>query len=163
LAAVILFIRGQRVLLDRDLASLYDVTTKMLNQAVRRNPERFPDDFMFQLTDDEVLKVNRSQTVTGSQKHRNLKFRPYAFTEQGVAMLSSVLRSKRAVLVNIEIMRAFVRMREILASNRNLAEKLNELERRTITHDEQIKTILEAIRQLLLPTKSRDRQIGFRG
>ena len=102
----IYLIRGEKVMLDRDLAELYEVTTAALNQAVRRNRERFPEDFMFQLTRSEVARVNRSQIVIGSQKHRDPQFRPYAFTEQGVAMLSSVLRSKRAVSVNIEIVRA---------------------------------------------------------
>ena len=104
----IYLIRGEKVMLDRDLTGLYQVTTAALNQAVRRNRERFPSDFMFQLTRSEVTQLNRSQIVIGSQKHRDPRFRPYAFTEQGVAMLSSVLRSKRAISVNIEIMRAFV-------------------------------------------------------
>ena len=104
--ALILMIRGHKVLLDRDLAVLYSVETRALNQAVRRNRDRFPPDFIFQLTADEVAGLNRSQIVTGSQKHRDPRFRPYAFSEQGVAMLSSVLRSKQAVAVNIEIMRA---------------------------------------------------------
>ena len=112
--------------MDRDLAVLYGVETKALNQAVRRNQDRFPTDFMFQLTADEVAGLNRSQIVTGSQKHRDPRFRPYAFSEQGVAMLSSVLRSKQAVAVNIEIMRAFVSLREMLVSNREFAAKLSE-------------------------------------
>ena len=147
--------------MDRDLAVLYGVETKALNQAVRRNRERFPSDFMFQLTRDEVAELNRSQFVTGSQKHRDPRFRPYAFSEQGVAMLSSVLRSKQAVAVNIEIMRAFVRLREMLASNRELADKLNALERHVATHDKQIQAIFEAIRQLISPAKTSRRQIGF--
>ena len=101
----IYLIRGEKVMLDRDLADLYQVQTKALNQAVRRNLDRFPADFMFQLSEKEVSELNRSQFVTGSEKHRDPRFRPYAFTEQGVAMLSSVLRSKRAITVNIEIMR----------------------------------------------------------
>ena len=116
---------------------------------------------MFQLTRDEVAELNRSQFVTGSQKHRDPRFRPYAFSEQGVAMLSGVLRSKRAVAVNIEIMRAFVRLREMLASNRELADKLNALERHVATHDKEIQAIFEAIRQLISPTKTSRRQIGF--
>ena len=99
-------IRGEKVMLDRDLAELYQVQTKVLNQAVRRNLDRFPVDFMFQLSEKELVELNRSQFVTGSEKHRDPRFRPYAFTEQGVAMLSTVLRSKRAIIVNIEIMRA---------------------------------------------------------
>lgn len=158
---IILIIRGHKVLLDSDLAVLYGVETKVLNQAVRRNRDRFPSDFMFQLTAGEVADLNRSQVVTGSQKHRDPRFRPFAFSEQGVAMLSSVLRSKRAVTVNIEIMRAFVRLREMLASNREVAQKLSELERHIATHDKQIQTIFEAIRQLISPPKNKHRQIGF--
>ena len=116
---------------------------------------------MFQLTPKEVARLNRSQIVTGAQKHRDPRFRPYAFSEQGVAMLSSVLRSKQAVAVNIEIMRAFVRLREILASNRELATKLGELERHIVTHDKQINAIFEAIRQLISPPDSGRKQIGF--
>ena len=159
--ALILMIRGHKVLLDRDLAVLYGVETKALNQAVGRNRDRFPPDFMFQLTAGEVAGLNRSQIVTGSQKHRHPRFRPYAFSEQGVAMLSSVLRSKQAVAVNIEIMRAFVHLRETLSSTRQLATKLNELERHIDTHDKQIHTIFEAMRQLIIPPKTLHRQIGF--
>ena len=151
---LILMVRGHRVLLDRDLALLYGVETKALNQAVRRNRDRFPADFMFQLTAGELVELNRSQIVTGSQKHRDPRSRPYAFSEQGVAMLSSVLRSKRAVAVNIEIMRTFVRLREMLASNRELAQKLSELERHLASHDKQIQAIFEAIRQLISPGKT---------
>jgi hypothetical protein len=117
----IYFIRGEKVMLDHDLAKLYGVPTGALNQAVRRNRERFPKDFMFQLTMAEVRQLNLSQTVTGSEKHRDPRLRPYAFTEHGVAMLSSVLRSKRAITVNIEIMRAFVKLRQLLASNTELS------------------------------------------
>lgn len=155
---LIVKVRGQKVLLDRDLAILYGVETRVLNQAVRRNRERFPADFMFELTRDEIIGI--SQIVTSSE----VKFskRVTVFTEQRVAMLSSVLRSKRAILMNIEIMRAFVSLREMLASNRELADKLGELERSIVTHDEQIQVIFEAIRQLLSPPKTRRRQIGFR-
>ena len=155
---LIVVVRGQKVLLDRDLAVLYGVETRVLNQGVKRNRERFPADFMFELTRDEIIGI--SQIVTSSE----VKFskRVTVFTEQGVAMLSSVLRSKRAILVNIEIMRAFVSLREMLASNRELADKLGELERCIVTHDEQIQVIFEAIRQLLRPPKTRRRQIGFR-
>jgi hypothetical protein len=130
IARAIVVIRGHRVLLDEDLASLYGVTTKALLQAVRRNRERFPDDFLLELTDTEWGAL-RSQSVTletGRGKHR--KYRPFAFTEQGVAMLSSVLRSPRAIAVNVQIMRAFVRMRQLLSSNQELATRLNELEAR---------------------------------
>ena len=151
-------IRGEKVMLDRDLAELYQVQTKALNQAVRRNADRFPADFMFQLSEKEVADLNRSQFVTGSQKHRDPRSRPYAFTEQGVAMLSSVLRSKRAVTVNIEIMRAFVKLRQFLASNTELARRLDELESR---YDKQFKIVFDAIRQLMAkPVKDR-KEIGF--
>jgi hypothetical protein len=143
-------------MLDRDLAKLYDVTTAALNQAVRRNCERFPDDFMFQLTAAEVAQLNRSQIVIGSAKHRNPRSRPYAFTEHGVAMLSSVLRSKRAIAVNMEIMRAFVKLRQMLASNAELSRQLAELESK---YDKQFKVVFDAIRQLM-STPVRDCYVG---
>jgi hypothetical protein len=152
-------IRGEKVMLDRDLAELYQVQTKALNQAVRRNRERFPADFMFQLTTAEVAEVNRSQIVTGSQKHRDPRSRPYAFTEHGVAMLSSVLRSKRAIVVSIEIVRAFVKLRQLFVSNAELARRLDELEAK---YDKQFKIVFDAIRQLMAsPVKDR-MEIGFR-
>jgi hypothetical protein len=146
-------------MLDEDLAGLYEVAVKVLNQAVKRNIDRFPDDFMFQLTSEEFDNL-RSQTVTlktGRGQHR--KYPPYAFTEQGVAMLSSVLRSKRAVQVNIEIMRAFVRLRQMLASNADLARKLDALERK---YDAQFKVVFDAIRQLMSPPQPKRPGIGFR-
>jgi len=160
----ILFIRGQKVMLDSDLAKLYGVQTKVLIQAVKRNIDRFPEDFMFQLTVREVEGLRcqfgtsnlRSQIVTS--RWGGLRYLPYAFTEQGVAMLSSVLRSRRAVQVNIEIMRAFVRLRRILASNRELARKLDELERK---YDRQFAVVFDAIRQLMAPSVPRRRKIGF--
>ena len=146
-------------MLDRDLAELYQVQTKALNQAVRRNPDRFPVDFMFQLSEREVAELNRSQIVTGSQKHRDPRSRPYAFTELGVAMLSSVLRSQQAISVNIEIMRAFVKLRQLFASNTELARRLDELESK---YDKQFKIVFDAIRKLMA-TPARDRkEIGFR-
>jgi len=152
-------IRGEKVMLDRDLAVLYGVSTAARNQAMRRNRERFPEDFMFQLTSVEVAGLNRSQIVIGSQKHRDPRSRPYAFTEQGVAMLSSVLRSKRAITVNIEIMRAFVKLRQLLASNTELARRLDELEGK---YDKQFKVVFVAIRELMAkPVKDR-KEIGFR-
>ena len=154
----ILLLRGQKVMLDTDLAALYGVEAKVLNQAVKRNIERFPEDFMFQLNADEAAFL-RSQTVTlktGRGQHR--KYLPYAFTEQGVAMLSSVLRNPRAVQVNIEIMRAFVSLRKMLASNAQLAEKLEALEKK---YDAQFKVVFEAIRQLMAPPDRRPRKIGF--
>jgi hypothetical protein len=158
-------IRGCRVLLDEDLAALYGVATKALLQAVRRNRERFPHDFLLELTDEEWAAL-RSQSVTldaGRGKHR--KYKPFAFTEQGVAMLSSVLRSPRAIAVDVQIMRAFVRMRQLLSSNQELATRLIELESRLdkklVVHDEAIAAILSAIRELLQPPASKSRGIGF--
>ena len=152
----ILFIRGHKVMLDRDLSQLYGVSTKVFNQAVRRNKDRFPPDFMFQLTIQEFRSL-RSQIVT-SNKRGGRRYRPYAFTEQGVAMLSSVLRSKRAVQVNIEIMRAFVRLREMIASHKDLARKLEALEKR---YDAQFKVVFDAIRELMTSPPSKKRRIGF--
>ena len=155
----IYLIRGERVMLDYDLAALYQVTTKALNQAVGRNRERFPIDFMFQLTAMELDQLNRSQIVTSSQKHRNPKFGPHSFTEHGILMLSSVLNSDRAIQVNIEIMRAFVNLRRMLASNVELAGKLKELESK---YDRQFKVVFDAIRRLMSPPPSARKPIGFR-
>ncbi len=154
----ILLLRSQKVMLDVVLAELYGVQTKALVQAIQRNRERFPDDFMFQLTKQEFDNL-RSQTVTSSSGWGGRRYPPYAFTEQGVAMLSSVLRSPRAVQVNIEIMRAFVRLREMLASYRDLARRLKELEQR---YDAQFKAVFDAIRQLMAPPVAPKRRIGFR-
>jgi hypothetical protein len=157
--ARIMVFRGQRVILDEDLAELYGVEVKALNQAVRRNIERFPEDFQFQLTDSEVNSL-RSQIVTlktGRGEHR--KYRPVAFSEQGVAMLSSVLRSKRAVLVNVQIMRTFVRLRQMLSANADLARKLAALENK---YDAQFKVVFDAIRELMAPPTAAKRPIGFR-
>ncbi len=154
-------VRGQRVMLDSDLAQLYGVTTKQLVQAVKRNQTRFPQDFMFQLDAGEHGCL-RSQIVTSNPGRGGRRYRPYAFTEQGVAMLSSVLNSERAVRVNIAIMRAFVKLREILATNRELARRFAELEKRVNRQDRHIRDILEAIRQLLAPpTPEPRRKIGF--
>ncbi len=147
-------------MLDFDLAMLYGVEVKVLNQAVRRNKERFPADFMFQLTREEARSL-RSQIVTldiGRGRHR--KYLPKAFTEQGVAMLSSVLRSPRAVRVNIEIMRAFVQLRRILGANEELARKLDALEQK---YDSQFRAVFHAIRELMMPSRPPKRTIGFRG
>jgi len=152
-------IRGHRVMLDRDLAALYCVPTKTLNQAVKRNRTRFPGDFMFQLTREEADFL-RSQVVTlevGRGKYP--KYRPHAFTEQGVAMLSSVLRSERAIQVNIAIMRAFVRLRQIIGSNKVLARRLAELEKK---YDAQFRVVFDAIRELMEEPKFKSRRIGFR-
>jgi hypothetical protein len=157
----ILVLRGHRVLLDSDLAALYDVKAKALLQAVKRNLERFPEDFMLQMTTDEWSAL-RSQFVTlkaGRGQHR--KYLPYAFTEQGVAMLSSVLKSQRAIAVNIEIMRAFVRMRELFASNKAIAQQLQKLERKVASHDVAIADVLRTIRELMNPIPPKLRPIGF--
>jgi hypothetical protein len=151
----ILLLRKQRVMLSHDLARLYDVPVKVLNQAVRRNQERFPDDFMFQLDHNELEDL-KSQIVTASWGGSRIA--PYAFTEQGVAMLSSVLRSPRAVQVNIAIMRAFVRLREMLLTNADLARKLGDLERK---YDSQFKAVFDAIRQLMTPPQPPRPEIGF--
>ena len=158
-AQLIRWIRGQKVLLDFELAALYGVQTKNLNKAVKRNAERFPDDFIFQLTSEETHSL-RFQFGT-SKGRGGLRYRPYAFSEQGVAMLSSVLNSERAVKVNIAIMRAFVKLRGMLDTNRELAQKFWELERRVDKHDEEIAAILEVIRQLMAPPEKPRREIGF--
>lgn len=155
----IYLIRGQKVLLDADLAMLYRVQTKVLNQTVKRNAERFPGDFMFQLADKEAEIVLRSQTVT-SKSAGGRRYLPYAFTEQGVAMLSGLLNSPRAIQVNIEIMRAFVRLRQMIASHGDLSRKLTALEKK---YDKQFKVVFEAIRELMEPVDDEDAQkeIGF--
>ncbi|MGB8369800.1 MAG: ORF6N domain-containing protein [Limisphaerales bacterium] len=121
IGSAIRLVRGQKVLLDSDLAEIYGVETKVLNQAVKRNANRFPEDFMFQLSAGEVFKLNRSQIVTGSQKHRDPRFPPYAFTEHGALMLANVLNSERAAQTSVQVVRAFVRLRQMLASNAELA------------------------------------------
>lgn len=155
----ILLIRGQKVMLSSTLARLYGVEVRVLVQAVKRNIKRFPADFMFQLTKEEYANL-KSQIVISSWggARRDL---PYAFTEQGVAMLSTVLRSERAVQVNIQIMRTFVKLREILSAHKELAEKLRELELKIETHDEQITAIFDAINQLLAPPPATKRKMGF--
>lgn len=159
----IYLIRGQKVMMDSHLAELYQVPTKALNQAVKRNLDRFPEDFMFRLTGEEAEELNRSQTVTGSQKHRDPRLLPYAFTELGVAMLSSVLNSQRAVQVNILIMRAFVKLREVMATHKDLAHKIEALERKYERHDEELQLVFKAIKKLLAPAPvPPKRRIGFR-
>jgi hypothetical protein len=155
----ILTVRGHRVMLDEDLTGLYRVETRELVQAVKRNVERFPGDFMFRLSSQEVLGL-RSQIVISRSGHGGRRGAPYAFTEQGVAMLSSVLRSPRAVQVNIEVMRAFVRLRRLLLENADLARKLAELERK---YDGQFRVVFEAIRELMEPAAEAEpgRRIGF--
>ena len=157
LEKAIFLIRGEKVMLDRDLAELYGVETRVLNQSVRRNPERFPPDFMLELTRQEIAGI--SQFVTSS----NLKFskRVTAFTEQGVAMLSSVLRSKRAIAVNVEIMRTFVRLRQIITSNAELARRLDELEGKYDRHDRQFKAVFDAIGLLMNPRPADQKELAF--
>ncbi|MBU2622265.1 MAG: ORF6N domain-containing protein [Proteobacteria bacterium] len=155
----ILFIRNQRVMLDTDLAALYGVQTKVLNQAVKRNERRFPSDFVFFLTKEE-----KDELVTNCDRLRRMRHSsalPRAFTEQGVAMLSSVLNSERAVDVNIEIMRAFIRLRVLLSAQKELAGKLSELEKQLEGHDEKIKVIFQAIRQLMTSPENPRKKIGF--
>jgi hypothetical protein len=154
----ILMLRGERVMLDADLAALYGVETRSLVQAVKRNSARFPADFMFRLTDEEAA-ILRSQTGISSGAHGGRRYRPYAFTEHGVAMLSTVLRSERAIQVSIEVVRAFVRLRSMLAGNADLARKLAALERK---YDVQFKVVFDAIRELMAPSSKARRPIGFR-
>ena len=173
IAPLVHILRHEKVLLDSDLAELYGVPTKVLNQAVQRNLDRFPDDFMFQLTEDEV-EILRSQFVTSKNAESNLKCQtgsskshggrrtlPYAFTEQGVAMLSSVLRSPRAVEVNIAIMRTFVQLRRLMDSNALLAEKIQSLEAKYAEHDQQFQLVFDAIRQLIAADAAPKREMGF--
>ncbi len=167
----IFVIRGQKVMLSTHLSELYGVEAKVLIQAVKRNLDRFPEDFMFQLTWDEAKSL-RSQfvtldnsSITDSGRGKYSKYLPYAFTEQGVAMLSSVLNSKRAVQVNIAIMRAFVKLRQFLSTHKELAHKLSELEEKVGQHDKEIQIIFEAIKKLMTPPPPPEppkRRIGFR-
>ena len=173
IAPLVQIVRGERVLLDSDLAALYGVEARALNQAVARNRKRFPDDFMFRLTAPEYEAIrahfvasgphrNSSQNVMSSRKHRGVVYAPYAFTEQGVAMLSSVLRSPRAVEVNIAIMRTFVQLRRLMDSNRSLARKIESLEKK---YDEQFAVVFDAIKRLIAEDEARraqpSRRIGF--
>lgn len=160
IAEKIYLIRNNKVMIDADLANLYGVKIKALNQAVSRNMERFPDDFVFQLTRDESKELLRSQFVT-LKRGQHRKYQPYAFTEQGVAMLSSVLRSKRAVQVNIAIMRTFVRIREVLSTHKDLVRKLDDLEQKYAAHDERIRQIFSYIKKLVAFPAKHHRQIGF--
>lgn len=166
----ILELRGKKVMLDSDLAKLYGVKVKRLNEQVKRNIKRFPDDFMFRVTKEELASLrshfvtlnSRSQIATLKQG-QNIKHLPYVFTEQGVAMLSSVLNSERAIQVNILIMRSFTKLREILLTHNELAVKIEALEKKYAEHDQAIKTIFEAIKQLLEPPPAKEKpQIGFR-
>jgi hypothetical protein len=169
----ILVIRGHKVMLDVDLAELYGVTTKRFNEQVKRNIERFPRDFMFRLTRAEVEALNRSQIATGSQKHRDPRFPPFAFTEHGAIQAANVLNSARAIEMGVHVVRAFVQLRELLATNKELAAKLDELEQKTealaLRHDAlaantraQLRQVFDAIRQLMTPhPEPKKRPIGF--
>jgi hypothetical protein len=154
----IYLLRGEKVMLDRDLALLYEVETKALNRAVRRNLQRFPRDFMFQLTAEEAY-VLRCQIGTSKKGRGGRRYLPFVFTEQGVAMLSTVLNSERAILVNIEIMRAFVKLRQILVSHAELSRRLDELESK---YDKQFSVVFDAIRQLMASPARDRKEIGFR-
>lgn len=155
----IYFIRRNKVMFDKDLALLYNVETRALIQGVKRNSDRFPPDFMFQLNKKEFDRLKSHFVISKRGGTRKL---PYVFTEQGVAMLSSVLKSSRAVQVNIEIMRTFVKLREMILHNKGLLKKLEVIEKKTIHHDLQIKTIFEAIKELMLPPKDLKPKIGFK-
>lgn len=170
IATRILELRGKKVMLDQDLAKLYGVKVKRLNEQVKRNRKRFPEDFMFQVTKEEIDSL-RSQNVTSNSRSQiatlkqgqNIKYLPYVFTEQGVAMLSSVLNSERAIQVNILIMRAFTKLREILLTHKDLALKIEALEKKYVKHDQTIKDIFQAIKQLLEPPPVKEKKIiGFR-
>jgi ORF6N domain len=161
----ILVLRGQRVILDRELAAIYGVTTKRLNEQVKRNAERFPEDFMFQLTAEEA-ELSRSQIATlKAGRGQNIKYRPYAFTEHGAIQAANVLSSPRAIAMGVYVVRAFVQLREILASNKDLARKLTALERSLVALDlktqRQFKEVYEAIRALMNPPPAKRRGIGF--
>ena len=156
----IYLIRNQRVMLDSDIAELYGVTTKRFNEQVKRNIERFPEDFMFKLTDEEY-KILRSQFATSNIIHGGRRYTPYVFTEHGAIMAATILNSSKAVEMSIFVVRAFVKLREITSGNKELAQKLNELEKKYEKHDKDIKVIIDAIRQLMTPPEKTKRKIGF--
>lgn len=165
IAHAIQLARGRRVILDHDLASIYGVSTSRLNEQVKRNGARFPEDFAFRLTPDEIRTLNLSQNATGSQRHRDPDKPPNAFTEHGAIMASTILNSPRAIAMSIHVVRAFVRLRELFASNADLARKLVELESRLdqklLGHDKAISSILSAIRHLMAPSAPSTKGIGF--
>lgn len=154
----ICIIRGEKVMIDGELAALYDVLTKNLNKAVRRNPTRFPPDFMFQLTEEETENL---RFQIGTSRWGGRRYRPYAFTEHGVAMLSSVLNSPRAVQVNIRIIRAFIQLRETLATHKDLARKIEDLQRQQKEHGDQLGTVYSMVKSLILPPTLPKKRIGF--
>jgi len=172
IGSVIHTVRGEKVILDVDLARIYGVTTKRLNEQVKRNVRRFPADFAFRLSTAELEHItgqiaksestgNRSQIATGSQKHRDPRFLPYAFTEHGALMAANVLNSPQAVEMSVHVIRAFVQMRSMLAAHKELTRQLSELEGKVGKHDEQIQVIIAAIRQLMAPADPKKRKIGF--
>jgi len=154
----IYLIHGHKVMIDSDLAHLYDVETGALNRAMKRNPDRFPKDFCFQLSEEEYNSLRCQNGISKAKGGR--RYLPYVFTEQGIAMLSSVLKSNRAILVNVQIMRTFVQLREILISNKDLARKLENLEKK---YDHQFKAVFDAIREIMTPPKNNQKFIGFKG
>jgi hypothetical protein len=157
----ILLMRGQRVILDRDLAAIYGVETRTLNQAVKRNAARFPEDFMFQLTPEEAAASRSQIVILNGRRGQNIKFLPHAFTEHGAIQAANILNSPRAVTMGIHVVRAFVQLRSLLASNSELARLFAELERRVSTHDQAIVGILKTIRELMNPPETKRRPIGF--
>jgi len=170
--SVIHTVRGEKIILDVDLAQVYGVTTKRLNEQVKRNARRFPADFAFRLSKVELERLmgqsvksevtgNRSQFATGSQKHRDPRFLPYAFTEHGALMAANVLNSPQAIEMSVHVIRAFVQMRRMLAAHKELTRQLSELEGRIGKHDDQIQVIIDAIRQLMTPPEPKKRKIGF--
>jgi ORF6N domain len=156
----ILLIRGHKVVLDSDLSELYGVSTKRLNEQVKRNKDRFPADFMFQLTSEETESL-RSQSATSNRERGGRRYRPYVFTEHGAIMAASVLNSSRAIEVSVYVVRAFVKLREMLGTHKKVARKLAELERRIEVHDEEITALFDAIRQLMEPSEKSTKRIGF--
>jgi hypothetical protein len=161
IASAILLIRGQRIILDSDLARLYGVSTKRMNEQVKRNVDRFPEDFMFRLSGAETAELNRSQIATGSQKHRDPRYPPFAFTEHGAIMAAMVLNSPLAVEMSVYVVRAFVRLKEAIRTNAAFLDKFKELESRLNDHDAEIGGILEALRALMLPPDTPKLEIGY--
>jgi hypothetical protein len=158
----IYFIRGQKVMLDRDLAELYGVETRTLNQAVRRNIDRFPEDFMFQLKEEEWQSLRSQFVILKTGRGQHSKFMPFVFTEQGVAMLSSVLNSETAIRVNIQIIRVFTRMRQMMVTHKDILLQLEKMERKLTGHDGDIQLIFKYLKQLLNPPQQRRKRIGFK-
>lgn len=160
--SVIVIVRGQRVILASDLARIYGVETRVLNQAVKRNIDKFPDDFMFRVTRSEAEEIVRSRSQSVILKRgQNVKYLPFAFTEHGAIMAANVLNSPRAVQMSVFVVRAFVRLRQMVSTHKELAAKLGQLERQVSTHDSHIRSLFQAIRQLVVPQEKKKRRIGF--